>query len=52
MARPIEPTPILEGKDAERFLRLINTPRPISKEEKERMLKNYEFFMSISTFKW
>ena len=52
MARPIEPTPILEGKDAERFLRLINTPRPISKEEKERMLKNYEFFMSISSFKW
>ncbi len=24
MARPIEPTPILEGKDAERFLKEIN----------------------------
>ena len=52
MARPIKATPVLEGKDAERFLRLMNEPRPISKEELERMIKNYEFCMSIATFKW
>ena len=52
MARPIKATPVLEGKDAERFLRLMNEPRPISKEERERMIKNYEFCMSIATFKW
>ena len=52
MARPIKATPVLEGKDAERFLRLMNTPRPISKEEKEQMEKDYEYFTSISTFKW
>lgn len=51
MARPIRETPVLTGKDAERFLRIISNPKPISKEEKERMMKNYEFFMSIATFK-
>ena len=52
MARPIKATPVLEGKDAERFLRLMNEPRPISKEEREKMEKDYEFMMSIATFKW
>ena len=52
MARPIKATPVLEGKDAERFIRLMNEPRLVSKEERERMIKNYEFCMSIATFKW
>ena len=33
MARPIEPTPILEGKDAERLLREINTARYSPKKQ-------------------
>lgn len=28
MARPIEATPVLEGKDAENFLRSIEDPKP------------------------
>lgn len=51
MAQPIRETPVLTGKDAERFLRLISNPEPVSREEKERMMKDYEFFMSIATFK-
>ncbi len=52
MARPIKATPVLEGKDAERFLRLMNERRPVSEEEKKKMMEDYEFFMSIATFKW
>lgn len=34
MARPIEPTPILEGKDAEKVLREVNHPRYSAKKER------------------
>ena len=37
MARPIEPTPILEGNDAKRFLNEINTVK--YSETKEKFLK-------------
>ena len=50
MATPIELTPTLRGKDAERFLREMDNVRPITKEERERMKRNYEFIRSIATF--
>lgn len=37
MARPIEPTPILYGEDAERFLEDLNNLK--YSEKKERFLK-------------
>ena len=52
MARPIKETPELWGKDAERFQELISTPKPVSKEEKERARKAYEVMKSISNFQW
>lgn len=36
MALPIKDTPVLTGKDAERFLKNISNPKPVSKEEYER----------------
>ena len=39
MARPIRETPVLTGKDAGRFLRLMNEPRP---ETKKKMLFRME----------
>ena len=50
MARPIELTPTLRGKDAERFFEMMDNVKPVSKEELERMKKNYEYFRSIATF--
>lgn len=50
MARPIKETPELRGNDAVRFETLISTPKPVSKEEKERARKAYEVMKSISNF--
>lgn len=50
MARPIKETPTLRGKDAERFLRLMDEVQPVSKEEMERIKKNYEYIKSIATY--
>jgi len=33
MARPIEPTPILRGEDAERFIAAANNPKPFEPPE-------------------
>ena len=41
MATPIKPTPVLEGKDAERFLKAAANPKKISKKERKTMLKNF-----------
>ncbi|MDE5887296.1 MAG: hypothetical protein K2J48_10155 [Muribaculaceae bacterium] len=41
MAKPIKETPILSGKDAERFVDLMNTPRPESEEAKSRRNRSY-----------
>lgn len=38
MAKPIEPTPILEGEDAKRFLEDLNSLK--YSKEKERFLKD------------
>lgn len=48
MARPIRETPVLTGKDAERFLRLMNEPRPETKKKMEEMKRDYEWFKEIS----
>ena len=49
MARPIEDTPILTGKDAERFIErlLTSDERKASKEEKEEVRKAYEAGMRM-----
>ena len=51
MAKPIELTPTLRGKDAERFLSEMENVKPVSKEELEQIKKDYEYFKSIATFK-
>lgn len=43
MARPIKETPILFGDEARRFEMQMLNPRPISTEQKARMLSDYEF---------
>ena len=35
------PTPILRGKDAREFERRMNEVKPVSKEELERMQRNF-----------
>jgi hypothetical protein len=42
MARPIKETPVLTGKDAERFRWHMDHPSPVSEEEKERARLAYE----------
>lgn len=51
MATPIKETPTLKGKDAERFLRLMDEVQPVSKEEMERIRRNYEYIKSIATYR-
>jgi|APTNR8051073442_1049403.scaffolds.fasta_scaffold45939_3 hypothetical protein len=43
MAKPIKDTPILTGQEAKNFLArmLHDSQNPISKEVKERMLRNF-----------
>ena len=50
MAKPVELTPTLKGKDAERFLRQMDEVKPVSKEEMDRIRKNYEYIKSIATY--
>ena len=50
MAEPIELTPTLTGKDAERFLRLMDEVKPVSREEMERIRNDYEYIKSIAQF--
>lgn len=49
MARPIRETPILFGEDARRFEERMKNPRKVSKEERERVKKNYELVMKAAT---
>ncbi len=43
MAKPIKETPVLSGKDAERFARIIseNKEKRASKSEYDRIMSNY-----------
>jgi hypothetical protein len=50
MARPIEPTPVLYGKDAIRFEEAIAQPKHISAKEREIKNKDWELFKSRATF--
>ena len=50
MAKPIAPTPSLNAEEAERLYEMMENVKPISKEERERMKRNYEFMRSIATF--
>lgn len=42
MAKPIKPTPVLKGKAALHFVELMEKPKKLSKEVRERMRSNYE----------
>ena len=48
----IKPTPILTGKDAERFLKSIkeNETKTIPQEEFDRMMKNYYKIKALVRF--
>ena len=50
MARPIKETPVLTGKDAERFAEKMKNLKPECKEEKEAARKVYEKFKAIASF--
>lgn len=50
MARPIEETPILYGKDAERFVQEMENVEPATKEERIKAQKAFEWMRSIATF--
>ena len=50
MARPIAETPILFGKDAERFLYNMKHVEPLPRERQEKIKEAYEWMKSIATF--
>jgi hypothetical protein len=50
MATPIKETPTIKGKDSIRFQEAMDNPTPISKEQKEKQRRAYEFMKSIATF--
>lgn len=50
MARPIKETPVLRGKDAERFEERLKHPHPANDKERQAAKEAYEKFKSISTF--
>lgn len=50
MARPIKETPVLKGKDAERFRYNMEHPTSVSSEEVAKARQTYERFKSIATF--
>ncbi len=50
MARPIKDTPVLTGKDAERFAEKMANIRPESEEEKKAAEEAYLRFKAIASF--
>ncbi len=50
MARPIKETPVITGKDAQRFEEKMQNVVPVSKEEKECARKAYEELKAIASF--
>ena len=50
MARPIADTPVLTGKDALRFMQAMIDVKPISKEQREQMEKDYQLAKSRANF--
>ena len=49
MARPIKETPVLKGKDVERFKYNLEHPTPVSAEEVTKARETYEKFKRITT---
>jgi hypothetical protein len=47
MAKPIEETPILRGKDAERFLKRIEENHKVTQEEYDKIMSTYERWEKI-----
>ena len=50
MARPIAETPTLYGEDAIRFEIAMRDVKPVPKERREEMLRNYEEVRKRCTF--
>ena len=50
MARPIKETPVLRGKDADRFIERMSCVGRASEKEIEEAKKAFEAFKAISTF--
>lgn len=50
MARPIKETPVLTGRDAERFVQNMYTPAPVSQQYKEQMQETFQTFKQAATF--
>ena len=50
LARPIKETPVLKGKDVERFKYNLEHPTPVSAEEVSKARETYEKFKRITTF--
>ena len=48
MAKPIEETPILRGKDAENFLKRMKENHKVSKEEYDEIMRTYERLEKIT----
>ena len=49
MARPIKETPVLKGKDVERFKYNLEHPTPVSAEEVTKARETYEKFKKLQT---
>jgi hypothetical protein len=47
MARPIKETPVLRGKDAERFFDRMENVKPVSAEEIARIKKSASKFVFV-----
>ncbi len=50
MARPIKETPVLTGKDAEKFMKKLENVEPASEEERVDAKVAYEKFKAIASF--
>ena len=47
MARPIKETPILYGKDAERFMKRMQERRRETSEERQKRMSDYEIILTM-----
>ena len=50
MATEIKDTPILKGKDAERFLEAMSNPKPVSAKRKAEIRAAFNWFKSAACF--
>ena len=50
MAKPIEPTPVLNGDDAFEFISQMEKQQKASAEEKARVAKGASFIQALLTF--